>query len=461
HGTFSIDKPLKTFGRIGDRARFQGQYFSDKAPGTGLMGSVIYRIAKFIHGDEEWTMAELLRLFRRGLVLPFALMGFIWLRRSLALYRIPVFAVEWVSWSWLLGSVAFHYSGAFFGHQIAASLLIGSLFYLKRAALNSSATGILMSGLLSGAAVMTEYPAAIGVFFIGVYGLLNRTLWNRQIVQWCVGGLPFAILLGFYHQRCFGHPLSLPYEHLAAATYRKIHGAGIAGVTGPEFKAFQLWFLSLRRGLLSSSPFFLLSVFGVLQQWKIDRGSAVAYSLLITATVLFASSAHIWGGDWGYGPRIIVFIIGLLSIPVAFGVQALRDRPVLLTIAFTLMLYGILNHQFVHFIFPEPWAKFSNPVADLLITVREQALFSPNLASVYLGIHGVWSASPLLILLVPCFILLFRQSGTRANWVIPAASLLALAAFWYVASHTDTSASHHQKWTELLELWSSREHQYH
>ena len=83
---------------------------------------------------------------------------------------------------------------------------------------------------------MTEYPAAIGVLFIGMYGMLNRILWNKQFVLWCLGGLPFALLLAFYHQRCFGHPLSLPYEHLAAATYRKIHGAGIAGVTASNLR---------------------------------------------------------------------------------------------------------------------------------------------------------------------------------------------------------------------------------
>ena len=149
HKTFSIDEPLKTFGRIGDRARFQGQYFSDKAPGTGLMGSLIYGLAKLIHGDENWTMAELLRLFRRGLVLPFALMGFIWFRRILASYRLSSFTVEWVSFSWLLGSAAFHYSGAFFGHQISASLLLGCFLNLKRSNPTSSARTILTSGLLA------------------------------------------------------------------------------------------------------------------------------------------------------------------------------------------------------------------------------------------------------------------------------------------------------------------------
>ena len=83
------------------------------------MGSLIYGLAKLIHGDENWTMAEL-RLFRRGLVLPFALMGFIWFRRILASYRLSSFTVEWGEFSWLLGSAAFHYSGAFFGHQISA-----------------------------------------------------------------------------------------------------------------------------------------------------------------------------------------------------------------------------------------------------------------------------------------------------------------------------------------------------
>ena len=137
------------------------------------------------------------------------------------------------------------------------------------------------------------------------------------------------------------------------------------------------------------------------------------------------------------------------------------NRPVLLTIAMTLMLYSIFNHQFVHFVFPEPWAKFSNPVADLLITVKERAPVSPNLASIYFGLSGIWSAGPLLLLLTPCFVLLFRQCSPREKWIVPTATTLAIAVFWCVASYSDTPPTQHQKWVELLQLWSSREHRYH
>ena len=43
--TIKIDKALKRFGRIDDRATFKGHYYSDKAPGSAFLAAAIYRIA--------------------------------------------------------------------------------------------------------------------------------------------------------------------------------------------------------------------------------------------------------------------------------------------------------------------------------------------------------------------------------------------------------------------------------
>ena len=119
------------------------------------------------------------------------------------------------------------------------------------------------------------------------------------------GRSPLRTVTRLLSSAMFWSSPSLPYEHLAAATYRKIHGAGIAGVTGPEFEAFKLWFLSLRRGLLSSSP--LLSMFGVVQYWKTNRRSTTAYALLIMAALLFCLERTYMGwrlGLWTANHRL-------------------------------------------------------------------------------------------------------------------------------------------------------------
>ena len=321
HGTVSIDRSLKRFGMIGDRAIYQGKHYSDKAPGTGLLGAIVYYFVRCFTQASEWKIYDLLWLMRSIVSLPFAFLGWYWLRRLLETYELSRATVEVVSLSWILGTAAFHYGGAFFGHQIASTLLIGSWLWMRRALDTPSCVPLMMSGALSGAAVVVEYPAGLAVMMIGLYGALHFAQLRIRLVLWALAGLPFAILLAYYHLSCFGDPLSLPYEHLAAKTYKKIHSAGMAGVTAPEWSGFRLWFLNLRRGLFATSPFTLLSPLGCVVMIKQRWRTLLPIFLFMSALTLFASGAHIWGGDWGYGPRILVFGLGLLMLPTAFAVE--------------------------------------------------------------------------------------------------------------------------------------------
>ena len=462
HHTASIDIPLKRFGRIGDRAIFEGKYYSDKAPGSAFLGSISYGIARLFTEADDWTIAEILRLLRRTVSLPLALLGFIWIRRLLALYERRHTFVEWTSWTWLLGSAAFHYSGAFFGHQMAASLLVGSFLYLRLGAEQRSNKALILSGILSGAAVVIEYPAALGVLAIGLYAALSINQLRSKILIWILAGAPFACLLALYHDQCFGSPFSFPYEHLAAATYRKIHGAGIAGVTAPEFKAFDLWFLSMRRGLLSGSPFFGVSLLGVIGLWRVDWRAAVSLGLFITSIVLFASSAHIWGGDWGYGPRILVFSLGLIAIPVCFGLSMLSKHTFTWCLVLMLMVYSIARQQLVHFIFPEPWSKFSNPVADLSMSLKSGWIVAPNIATIHFGWQGLASALPILAALTTVLAYLIWQSKTTNTLVfVPMVLLGAALLLGASLNYSDSRPDVQDKWIELIKLWSSREAKYH
>ena len=57
HQTFSIDKPLRAHGRIGDRALFNGKHYSDKAPGTGFLGAVVYQTVRLFTSADDWNIA--------------------------------------------------------------------------------------------------------------------------------------------------------------------------------------------------------------------------------------------------------------------------------------------------------------------------------------------------------------------------------------------------------------------
>lgn len=461
-GTTSIDSSLERFGRIGDRAIFQGKHYSDKAPGTGYMGAIIYQVVRIFTEPSEWKIHHLLQLMRIWICLPLALLGWFWLRRLLCLYFLSQATIECTSLGWLLGTAAFHYSGAFFGHQIAATFLLGSWLWMKRAIDEGGRLAPLFSGLLSGFAVFTEYPAGIGVVTIGIFGLLHVKELQWRLGLWVLGGVPFALALMYYHVVCFGHPLALPYQHLAAKTYQKIHNAGMAGVTRPEWSGFSLWFLSLKRGLFTTSPLMIYAFFGWFPLLQKSWREAVALITLLIMVTLFASGAHIWGGDWGYGPRILVFSLGLLMIPVAFVIERSLQCVVGRWMTLSLTLYGVLVTQLIHLFFPEPWAKSKNPLVDVVYPMFKAGITSPNWISVHFSNAGLLSTLPVIGAVGFLMIRLSLQvEKQRKPKTFIAVIITVTLAFCSVTSFPASQPKIQQDWVKLVLLWNEREVRYH
>lgn len=461
-GTVSIDRSLRRFGMIGDRAVFRGKHYSDKAPGSSFLGAVVYYVVRLNSPASAWKIYDLLWLMRTYVSLPFALLGWWWLRRLLESYGLSRSTVELVSVSWILGTAAFHYGGAFFGHQIASTLLVGSWLWMKRAIDQSSAPALIYSGLLSGAAVLVEYPAGIGVITIGLYGALHLTRLRARLALWVVGGLPSLALLCYYHQSCFNDPLSLPYEHLAAKVYKKIHSEGVAGVTAPEWSGFELWFLSLKRGLFSTSPFVALSLVGCVLMVKRSLKTLIPIGLFMLALTLFASGAHIWGGDWGYGPRILVFGLGLLMIPTAFAVEACTQRSLWRWVMLTLVTYSVVMTQLIHVFFPEPWSKSLNPLVDIVGPMWSEGVISPNLITIRYPEYGMWSVTPVALLVGLILFNLYRRViGSRLIFHVSLVVLSSLATLGVTSQVESATPAIQAKWVKLVKLWSDREARYH
>ena len=195
-------------------------------------------------------------------------------------------------------------------------LLIGALLSLKTARSHKGSKQtirLVIAGACCGAATLTEYQALIPSIFFTVYVLMCPELrTTRCIAAFILPAVPFAGALLAYNYAAFGHVFSLSYEHLAHATYRKIHGKGIAGVTMPSAQSFGLWFLSLRRGLFITSPVFALAPVGLFllvlrRQWA----DTFVIGGIVLFFFLFLSSTHIWPGDWGFGPRLAVPALGI------------------------------------------------------------------------------------------------------------------------------------------------------
>ncbi|MEJ2581679.1 MAG: hypothetical protein P8127_08610, partial [Acidobacteriota bacterium] len=227
--------------------REAGHYYANKAPGTILIGSVVFAVVRgiasaFGTGSLEPTTIEFW-LYLVNLmvsVVPVALAGLALRRvaltigashrRATGLALLMVFATPF-----------FPYQTQLWGHPTAASFAVFGL----AAALRLDRRGALICGFCVGMAVLCDYLAILWVILFGVWWAWKRP---RMITAWVLGGILPAIAFVAYHETCFGSPWALATDTTN-------------GVPQPDRLAALL--LSRYRGLPVHVPLLLLSPVGL------------------------------------------------------------------------------------------------------------------------------------------------------------------------------------------------------
>jgi hypothetical protein len=422
HGSFQINQPIKRFGWILDVAEFDGKVYSDKAPGSSLLAAFAYGGLRIVYDADAFDIGELIQLMRRGVMLPLGIIGFFALRRLLRRLGIMPGISDVVSLGWILGSAAFHYSTAFYGHQIVGVAFVLALLWIERAETTVDtgrlrpAALALLGGAAAGFAGLTEYQAGIPALLLALYvvaGPLTRHVWG--LIAFIAGALPFLLGLLAYNTIAFGGPLQLSYHHLLSSSLESIHSQGIGGVTTPSYSAFHGGLLSLHRGLFTSSPMFLLALPGFVALWREGRRRlAILLGTTFAFYVLFISSSNMWVAGWSFGPRLLVAGMGLIAIAVASAAQRWQKHAPVEAFLRGTVVAGILYNQLIHAFFPEPPPDAANPLLDVVGVLYTTNLVSPNLVSSATHSQGVKTLLPLCALLaVALGVVMFRRLRAR------------------------------------------------
>lgn len=471
--TVQIDEPLDRWGKIYDLAEREGHFYSDKAPGSSVLGAVLYGVARLFTDPAEWTIGELINLFRTWLMIPLMLLGFLFLRRILEFLGLDPPVIDVASLGWALGTAAFHYGGAYFGHQIVSVCLLGSFYCVTRAegiGLSGGTRGIaawmVAAGAFAGLAGMTEYQAIVVCALLTGYVLAaNRNTRRAGLLPFLAGAAPFGAGLLLYNALAFGGPFELSYHYLADEGLREIHGQGIAGVTMPKWEYFFGSMFSLHRGLFSTSPMFLLLFPGLYFMW---RQGWRRLTLLVAATFLyfvaFVSSSNMWFAGWGFGPRLLVPAMGIWAIAVAAGLQSATKFSWSEGFAKGLFVVGVLTHQLVVAFFPEPPDSTHNPLVDVVPLMWDEGITSPNLGKTLFGLESLSSLIPLAVVVAVMLAVVIgrglRLYRNRSSFIIITLSIAAVLGTWalVVTNVGPTWTSRQEtKWVKFLDRWQARE----
>jgi hypothetical protein len=344
HGSLIIDGyPLLPRGG-GDAAFYRGHYYSDKLIGPSLVAAPVYRLLRETATVSEisypWDLYLAFRLTNVATnAVPSALLGAL-LYLFLAELGLSAQLRVLLAFTYGLGTLAFPYSTALFGHQLAAVAIAGAFMLLWRQQRGWSHPRGIAAGALAGFAAISD---AMGIFVAALLGLYaiwllasarrvesreskaESTLESRISNLDFAGRLaPFALaaLAVFSVQLAanwlsFGSPLTFPHLYHAQAAFRARHTAGLFGIHLPQLYPLYQLTLGPWRGLFHGSPVLLLALPGffiMARRWRAEAILCAASWLLV---LLMNSGYENWTTGSAYGPRYQIVAIPLLIIAAA------------------------------------------------------------------------------------------------------------------------------------------------
>ena len=315
--------------QTGDKASFEGRFYTDKQPGYSLLALPVYLLAKGTlslephplnrPGFAHWPSDYWVTLGTSGLLT--AATGALLTRVAIWLGVSPVWAIL-PGIAYGLATPAFAYATLAYGHQTTSFLLLVAFLLIVQGA--SSHRPILWSflaGLTSGYACTVELSVApmVILYWVWLVLLAWKRVWpGGAPVAFLAGGVgPLLLLLG-YNTLAYGSPFDMGYAHHTVPRFRELHSSkNPLGLSSPRWDLAGPLLWGQYRGLLAYAPLLLLAPLGWLNlrrrgRWSMAVVSAAACGLIFLVNLSYPE----WTGGWSTGPRLLVPLLPFAMIGV-------------------------------------------------------------------------------------------------------------------------------------------------
>lgn len=432
---FSIDafikSPQHNF-NTGDWSFYDGHYYSNKAPGTTLLGILIYYPLYVI---EKLVLnlnieSEQVALFNSWLlnffisILPLAL-ACIYFFKLVLLLKNDIRLACLLTISCFFGTLLFPYSQALWGSTTAAAFNIIGLYYFSQACLFSKDK----AGLILGIAVLFEYSSALIVIICLLTLLLSKN--RRQTIHFLRGGMLPLCLYCIYHSICFGNPF-MPATSYNNPMFLDQHLAG-GQFRLPQISiALQLLF-SGRCGLLTYSPIFIFLPWSFYAWYKSREKRVLLIVSMASCGLFFLMNCGFngWHGGQVMGPRYLIPIIpfGVLGLSyVGKNIKLNSIFYLLLSISFFNMLvigsvstvYKAVTNPYTLFDYYRLFgngiiAQWRAPLRLILPQTEFLQRYSSFNFGELLGLSSFISIVPSALIWLICLTLLVKQMKNSEN----------------------------------------------
>jgi len=361
-----------------DRAEFNGETYSDKAPFGSVLGVPVYWLLSKLFPEEA------VRIFFMSLflnVLPFSLIGVL-LFYFASRERYTRAESYFISVTFLLGTNLLYWSTTLFSHSLTSLLLFSAILLLHQ---NRGPRLIFAGGVIYGCAVANDYYIVTGVPILLIW------MWARSRKDFAllvIGLAGPALLLMGYHYTIFGNPFSLPYNY--HIYFGEVHRQGLSGIG--LFSPVSLWTLwfSPSYGLFFFNPLLIFFLLSIPTAYKKTRPLlfVVAGFILIFTFIIGSVQERTFGLGSSWGPRYLVCLIPLIIMVI------IRNNPASMIRKPVFILFAILSISLNYLIL---WVYILPPKYGAVGWLLGDGLTLANRAAGYTAISSINNAYQLNI----------------------------------------------------------------
>ncbi|MFX1518786.1 MAG: ArnT family glycosyltransferase [Promethearchaeota archaeon] len=335
-----------------DIAYYNGNYYSDKAPGLSFIGLPIYLICNTFGFSLEMThfFLILINAFFTSLatILIYEICNFLDYNSKICVLMALIFA---------FGTIAWVYAKTFLAHGFSAFLFLLSMYYAHRFIQGNETKFILLSGVAIGYSFLVEYSNLFLLVPFLVYFALYKT--QKKLIYFLVPIVLLLILLGTYHYVCFGNPFSTPYRY-----YYHERQQDISFISNPVYIGLYGLLFSPQRGLFFISPVLLLSLYGFFLLYKKYKPETILFLSSFIIISVFYSMLPNWHGAYCYGPRYLLAVVPFIVIPLGTCIEKYKENKIFLISFSLIFVFSIIANALGALVNPFP--PFSYEVIPLI-----------------------------------------------------------------------------------------------
>ena len=356
----------------GDRALFEGHYYTDKAPGASLIALVPVAAARGIDRlvgvDPEdfpglaWT-SYVASIATSAVFTVVAALAVFWLCLEWGYSRA---AAIFAALAYGLATPAWAFATLFMEHGLTAGCLMLAFLFAQRR--HASPRDERLVGIWTGLAVVCELQSSIPAAFIVALALANTRSDHRERLPGAVlrivsAGFVVGLVFFAYNTLAFGSPFHVGYSSEEGFEHLK---SGFFGITMPSLWRLGAILVGRYRGIVPLAPVIAAMPIGLILLWRLpSRRRAVVTVIAIAAFYfLLNASYYYWEGGWSYAPRQVTPALPFLALGLAplWDTWGRAGRAALSALAIVGVAFALIAVSTT----PQPPSNLRWPLADLL-----------------------------------------------------------------------------------------------